>query len=57
MEFEYLKNIYQDLENNAAYAGVEKLYRYVKKRDDRPPGITKNDIKHFLQQIDSYTNH
>ena len=57
MEFEYLKNIYQDLENNAAYAGVEKLYRYVKKRDDRPPGITKNDIKHFLQQIDSYNKH
>ena len=56
-KFDYLKNIYQDLDNNVAYAGLEKLFRYVKGRDDAPEGITKSDVKLFLHQMDSHTKH
>ena len=31
-KFDYLKNIYEDLDHTAAYSGADKFYKYVKKK-------------------------
>lgn len=55
-KFDYLKNIHEGLDSYAAYSGIDKLYKYVKDKNERPD-ISKKDVKHFLLQRDSYTKH
>lgn len=55
-KFEYLEKIYHDLDHNAAYSGIDKLFKYVKDINERTD-IKKSDVKTYLNQMDSYTKH
>ena len=55
-KYEYLEKIYHDLDHNAAYSGIDKLFKYVKDINERTD-IKKSDVKRFLNQMDSYTKH
>ena len=55
-KFDYIKEIYQNLDHIAAYSGVNKLYKYIKQKNDRPD-IGKKDIEQFLRSQDASTYH
>ena len=55
-KYDYLKNIYEDLDHTAAYSGTDKLYKYVKKKNDRTD-ITKKDVLNFIRDQKAYQYH
>ena len=53
---EYLKNIYEDLSHTAAYSGPDRLYKYIKKRNDRTD-ISRSDVLKFIRAQKAYQYH
>ena len=55
-KFNYIKEIYENLDHTASYSGVDKLYKYIKQKNDRLD-IGKKDIEQFLRSQDGCTYH
>ena len=55
-KFDYLKSIYENLDHAASYSGIDKLYKYVKSRNDGGD-ISKKDVAHFIRRQKAYQFH
>lgn len=47
---QYLQGIYYRIKKPASYSGAAKIWNYIKKRNDRPVGLTYSLLKKWLQR-------
>jgi len=51
---EYLKNIYFDPKTPASFSGLEKIWTHIKTDPNKPPEVTKEKLKQWLEKQETY---
>jgi hypothetical protein len=54
---DYLSAIYYSPKSPASYYGAERLWEYIKTREDYPTGLHLSDVKNWLKEQTTHTIH